>query len=313
MSGTIPPLAPGEAAFYTAQSTASDPGALAPLYRELPADPADPALPARLAGVVRGLLIHRLEGPLFGHAHPEDRLAQDAETRYTDDILRILADRSAAPLTAERPPADRFVGICRDFALLHVSMLRHAGVPARIRVGFADYFGPEGFHGDHVVTEYWDAEHGWRLADPQLGGPWAGGKHLHGAPFDPMDVPRDRFLTAGAAWRRCRSGTDDPETYGLQDPPFTGLWFLTGSNLLDLAALNGSEMLQWDVWGAGTAPGEEVAPEARALHDEVAAVTGGPVTDFGALRALYPDERLRVPATVTSLAPFLGTRQVELR
>ena len=53
-------LKPAESEFYTTQSVFSDPGALAHRYEVLPDDPRE------LARVVRGLMIHRLEGGLFG-------------------------------------------------------------------------------------------------------------------------------------------------------------------------------------------------------------------------------------------------------
>ncbi|WP_456781864.1 transglutaminase domain-containing protein [Bradyrhizobium sp. USDA 3315] len=37
---------------------------------------------------------------------------------------------------------------CRDFSLMLCSVLRHHGVPARIRCGFGRYFAPHPFH-DH--------------------------------------------------------------------------------------------------------------------------------------------------------------------
>ena len=113
--------------FYAEQSTFSDPGDLAHLYGDIPSDP------AQLARIARDVMIHRIEGDLFDHAHPTDRLHEDAESRYIDDILRIVVSRDDAPLTERRVPADRFVGTCRDFALLHVSFLRHHGIPARTR------------------------------------------------------------------------------------------------------------------------------------------------------------------------------------
>ncbi|WP_239067883.1 hypothetical protein [Actinomadura bangladeshensis] len=50
--------------------------------------------------------------------------------------------------------------------------------------------------------------HGWRLADAQLAS-----THITTAlavDFDPMDVPRDRFLVAGAALRLTASSAADP-------------------------------------------------------------------------------------------------------
>jgi hypothetical protein len=305
----MPParLEPDAAAFYTAQSSFSAPGALAWCYDELPTDPAE------LARVTRGLMIHRLEGDLFDYGIPRDRLHDDAETRYVDDILAVITARNNAPLTRRREPGDRFVGVCRDFALLYCSFLRHAGVPARLRSGFADYFGTTGFHGDHVVTEYWDGEHGWLLADPQLADPLI--TDAFAVDFDPMDVPRDRFLVAGAAWQIIRAGGADPKAFGipLPDRPLVGEWFVVGDVRLDLAALNKMETLLWDVWGAGAGNDEELTDTVRELYDQVAAMTGGDVPFKAARRMFTGNENLRTPKTVLSLAPFNGPRKVTLR
>ncbi|MFR0358940.1 transglutaminase-like domain-containing protein [Streptomyces sediminimaris] len=296
-------------AFYASQSTFSDPGELAPRYAGLPRDP------ARLARITRDLLIHRLEDGIFGHTHPVDRLHHDAETRYVDDIVRILVSRDDAPLGRRREPADRFVGTCRDFALLHCSFLRHVGVPARTRNGFADYFGSGGFHVDHVVTEYWDEERGWLLADAELADPFISG-HWE-VDFDPMDVPRDRFLVAGEAWRAIREEGADPETFGLHPPdqgPFWGEWFVSGNIRLDLAALNKVETLLWDVWGDTEGePGTPLPEPKRLFYDRVAPVVSGAVS-FEAVRKLFTeDDVLRTPETVTCYAPFDGPSRVTLR
>ncbi|MFE9252780.1 transglutaminase family protein [Streptomyces sp. NPDC007088] len=299
-------LSAAERDFYTAQSPFSDPGAAAAAYQGLPADP------GRLARLVRDLLIHRLEGPLFGLELAEERLREDAETRYLDEVLALVLERDGAALDVQRPPGDRFVGVCRDFALLLCSLLRHAGVPARTRCGFADYFHGGEFHADHVVTEYWDERRGWLLADAQLTDPALAARV--GADVDPLDVPRDRFLVAGAAWRAIRAGEADAGRFGLApEGPLRGTWFVAGEVRLDLAALNRSEMLQWDVWGTGADSDAELAEADRLLYDEVARVTGGRRPVFGALREVYADQRLRVPRTVLSLAPYAGVREVTLR
>ncbi|MDL4819724.1 transglutaminase-like domain-containing protein [Actinomadura opuntiae] len=297
-------LAPEVAAFYTRQSDFSSPGRMAGLYAELPADP------ARLAEITRGLMIHRVEGDLFRHRIAPDRLHGDAETRYLDDILAVIAGRDDAPLTSPRAPGDRFVGVCRDFALLHCSLLRHSGVPARLRTGFADYFTTDGFHMDHVVTEYWDDWHGWRLADAQLADP-----SLYGVDFDPMDVPRDRFLVAGAALDLIRSGDAAPASFGVPVPDrlLAGEWFVIGEVRIDLAALNKVETLLWDVWGAWASDDDALTDDVRALYDQVAHVTRDEV-DFDTARALFTGNRaLRTPRTVLSLAPFNGPANVVLR
>ncbi|WP_330265138.1 transglutaminase domain-containing protein [Streptomyces griseorubiginosus] len=295
--------------FYATQSVFSDPGHMAPLYDELPPDPAE------LARIVRDVMIHRVEGELFGHTHPTDRLHDDAESRYIDDVLRILAERSAAPLTVRREPGDRFVGVCRDFTLLHVSLLRHAGVPARLRSGFADYFGTDGFHCDHVVTEYWTEGRGWLLADAQLADP-AITAHWP-VDFDPMDVPRSRFLVAGEAWRAIREDGADETEFGLHRPevgPLFGERFVAGNVRLDLAALNKVETLLWDVWGADDGePGTPLPRGVRELYDRVAPVVSGEVS-FEAVRKVFAEEDgVRTPSVVTCYAPFNGTSPVTLR
>jgi hypothetical protein len=296
-------------AFYATQSTFSDPGELAGVYADLPHDPTE------LARISRDLLIHRGEGDLFGHTHPTDRLHNDAESRYVDGILRILVDRNPAPLTVRREPADRFVGICRDFTLLHCSFLRHVGIPARLRSGFADYFGTTGFHGDHVVTEYWDEKRGWLLADAQLTDPAVTANWP--VDFDPMDVPRDRFLVAGAAWQAIRENGADERTFGLHGPqegPFWGERFVAGNIRLDLAALNRVETLLWDVWGEDEGePGTPLPEQSRKFYDGVAPVISGEVTFEAARKLFTEDDTLRTPPTVTCYAPFNGRSLVNLR
>jgi hypothetical protein len=300
-------LDPDAAEFYSAQSAFSDPGEFAALYDGLPADP------AALAEVARGLIVHRFEGAPFKYDIPQDRMSNDAESRYIDDILRIVVERDSAPLVQPRAAEDRFVGICRDFTLLHCSLLRHAGIPARARSGFADYFGGDGFHVDHMVTEYWDAGRGWLLADAQLADPVV--VEPMEVDFDPMDVPRDRFLVAGAAWRAIREQGADPKRFGLPVPglDLIGAWFVAGNVRLDLAALNKSETLLWDIWGIGAPSDEELTEEIRRFYDGVAQVISGEVP-FAEARKLYTeDENLRTPKTVLSLAQFNGPQQVTLR
>jgi hypothetical protein len=86
-------LAAEVAEFYRAHSPASDPGRYARLYRVLPDEP------AQLARIVRGLIVHRREGGMFDIEIGEDRLRDDAETRYIDDILGLIVQRAAAALT----------------------------------------------------------------------------------------------------------------------------------------------------------------------------------------------------------------------
>lgn len=279
---------------YLKQTPYSDPGDLD--TGDLPRDP------GQLTTLVRGLIIHRLEGDRFGWEIPEQRLQEDAETRYTAGLLRLLRERSDTPLPHPRTPEQRFVGTCRDFALLLCSLLRATGTPARIRGGYATYF-VEGFHDDHWVTEYRLPDGSWRLIDPQVYG------GHYDVPFDPLDVPRDRFVVAGQAWQACRAGEADPATFGVWvADDLRGMWLVLNSVVLDLAALNGTEPLPWDGWGlAGLQRYDSLSEDDFALIDAVAAAR-----EPEDIRRLHKDPRLAVPREILSHTTYLGLRSVTL-
>lgn len=281
--------------FYVRQTPYSDPGSLD--VSMLPGDPGE------LAHVVRDVIIHQGEGERLGYAIPAQRLHGDAESRYVSEILRILRERGDTPLSDAREPEGRFVGTCRDFALLHVSLLRATGTPARVRGGFGTYF-VDGFHEDHWITEYRLPDGSWRLMDPQV---------LHPSydrlDFDPLDVPRDRFLVAGEAWRACRAGEADPETFGFwTDETLRGMWFVRGNLVLDLACRGGVETLPWDGWEplAGFGDASLSAADLSLLDAVAAAHTDEDV------RRLYAEPRLAPPREILSKSPSFGLRKVTL-
>ncbi|MCT9075522.1 transglutaminase-like domain-containing protein [Streptomyces fulvoviolaceus] len=280
--------------FYLKQTAYSDPGGLD--IGGLPRDPGE------LAGVVRDLIIHRGEGERFGHTIPEQRLHEDAESRYVTEMLRILRERRDAPLTEPRAPEERFVGTCRDFSLLHCSLLRATGTPARIRCGFGTYF-LDGWYEDHWVTEYRLPDGSWRLVDPQVLHP------SYTLDFDPLDVPRDRFVVAGDVWRACRAGRVDPLRCGFSPiDRLKGLWFVRANVGHDLAALHGVEVLPWDGWGPEILDDASLTDDDLVLIDAVAAAGSE-----DELRRLYGDPRLTVPDVITSYTTYRGVRQVTLR
>ena len=219
--------------------------------------------------------------------------------RFVDRLLEI----DERPLTIARPPEKRLVGRCHHFALLLTALLRANGVPARARCGFADYFNP-GYREDHWVCEYWNGEQDrWVFVDAQLDEVWRTRCKID---FDILDVPRDRFLCAGEAWFRCRSGAD-PTKFGIDHAGVRGLWFVAGDLIRDVAALNKAEMLPWDVWGAQPTPDDRLDDE-REFFDWLAELACEPDERFSELRETYlTDDRIRVPATVLNV--LLDQRQ----
>src|SRR5579859_7107237 len=174
---------------YARQSRYTDPGPYASLLDDLPTDVRE------LAAVVRNVVVHYRAS---GIAFTADRLAE-IDHRWLERLLATDQRRNAAPLAAPRAEADRVVGCCRDFTLLTVAALRHRGIPARSRVGFAGYFSPD-FHTDHVIAEYWNGER-WVFVDAEL-------DPTETLPFDPADLPREGatpdgtppFRTAAQVW-----------------------------------------------------------------------------------------------------------------
>lgn len=270
--------------FYAAPGAMTDLSALpADVFEGLPSDP------LALSRTVQGLLVHEFWAPAYGFDVPVSRL-DSFHTRSAKEMSEHILDLNAAPLAVERPVDQRMVGNCRYFSTLSCALLRRAGIPARARCGFADYFEP-GRYVDHWVTEYWDdTERRWVRTDTQLD---AVQRAAITPAFDTEDQPPGPFLPGGEAWQRCRRGDADPGTFGILD--MWGLWFVQANVVRDLGALNKVELLPWDVWGR-MAFREDPDPVTASLTDTVAhAVAGG---DLAAIRCAYENDDLRVPETV---------------
>ena len=284
-------MAPDILAFYAAPAAHTSPGRHASRLAQLPADPAG------LARVVQGLMIHEHVAEAFYGVRVADDRRGECHIRPVEQLLDALLAQDDRPLHLPRPPERRLVSVCRHFALLSVAVLRAHGVPARVRCGFGTYFNP-GYAEDHWVCEHWQAaERRWVLLDSQLDEVW---RSRIGLGFSELDVPRDRFLVAGDAWERCRRGAADPATFGIHvGGGLRGLWFVTGSLVRDLAALNKVEMLAWDVWGAQAQVNAVVDADRLLYFDRVAELSRAPDASFRALQELYQnDAGLRVPAQV---------------
>lgn len=275
--------------FYVSHSFLTDPGRHADQLEALPSDI------GALCRTVQGLLLHIFWSERYGVTLPEARQGE-VQLRYVAAQLDRLLELDPRPLAEARPPETRLVGNCRDFTVLLTALLRHQGVPARARCGFARYFLPD-HHEDHWVCEYWHSgEARWVLVDAQLDDLQ---RRVLSIPFDPLDVPRDQFLTGGRAWQGCRAGLADPATFGIAD--LKGLWFVRGDLVRDVAALNRVELLPWDGWGLADARDEDLSADDLALLDEVAELTAGDVPAFDQVRALYQNNAgLRVPAVIRS-------------
>jgi hypothetical protein len=249
-----------------------------------------------LAATVQQLFIYDVVAKEFyGFDVPRQR-TDEIHLRSTEALLDRIIQLDDSPLVRPRSVDKRTIGRCHHFALMTVAVLRAHGIAARARCGFGAYFNPPQFE-DHWVCEYWDPdERRWVLADTQIDAVWI---EKLGIRYDVLDVPRDQFLTAADAWNKCRIGKLDPEKFGISFVQLHGLWFVAGSLVRDLAAVNKVEMLPWDSWGVQPKPEAELDNSQLRLFDEIAAITGNVDTSFDAVREKYAkDDRFRVSQRV---------------
>lgn len=274
--------------FFSQQRSISDPGSYANLFENLPASISD------LVKLVQGVTIHVFWTERYGFKPAPERMA-DLQLRTMERRLARTLELDPRPLTEARPVEKKLLGNCRDHSLLLVSMLRHQGIPARARCGFAAYFMPDHFE-DHWVVEYWNVEQSrWILVDPQLDELQRDALKI---PFDTLDVPRDQFIVGGKAWQMCRSGEEDPDKFGIFD--LKGLGFVRADFVRDVASLNKMELLPWDCWGVILNESLD-NPEDLAVLDEVASLTAEDVPNFADVRARYEtDPRFHVNGTIMS-------------
>jgi hypothetical protein len=229
-----------------------------------------------LNSVVQGVLIHTDWLTEYGLDGTRYAAASRATLSVVDRLNAVLQTDSQS-LKIARQPEKRQIGTCRDFALMLCSLLRSKGIPARVRCGFAAYFG-SGWE-DHWVCEYWhEQSRRWLLSDAQIDKVQ---KEKCRIEFDPRDVPRNAFMTAGEAWLGSRSGTFDPNQFG--QGQVTGRWFIKINVVRDHYVLNGRETSEWDTWRTAQLADRVVCEDEAALLDDLAARPEQP------LATLVPD------------------------
>ena len=274
--------------YFKQQGRMSDPGSQMSLFNDLPA-----SIP-ELVKLVQGVTIHVFWTERYGFKAPPERMAE-LQLRSMEKRLARTLELDPRPLTEPRVIEKKLLGNCRDHSLLLVAMLRHQGVPARARCGFGAYFMPDHFE-DHWVVEYWNqAQSRWIFVDAQLDELQCDVLKIN---FDVLDVPRDQFIVGGKAWQMCRSGEQDPDKFGIFD--MSGLGFVRGNLVRDVASLNKMELLPWDCWGVILTEALDNPADLAAL-DEAASLSAVDVPDFETLRRLYEsDSRLHVTGSLLS-------------
>lgn len=261
--------------FYAVQGQISDPG---PFAADL--DPLASDLPS-LVRQVQGLMLHVHWSKNYGLTLNRIR-KEEQHIRTTRDRLKKMFELYDAPLTEERPVSKRTVGTCRDFALLLTSILRHRGIPARARVGFATYFTEHRFE-DHWLCEYWQpGDCRWVMVDSQLDEIQ---QQALAIDFDPLDLPPGKFITGGQAWNWVLNKQADPYLFGVFN--LSGFNFVKGNMIRDFLALNKIEILPWDNFGLIAEKFHEMKPIEKRIIYKLTKVSTGEDQDFVLLRATY--------------------------
>jgi GNAT superfamily N-acetyltransferase len=182
--------------FYRQFGPNTDPGEYVDLYDGLPESLAD------LCALIKCQFIHPGSLGKFRKELPPGAQSEDAKFISVRQTLAGLKDRNRAGLVMARPPRQRLLVSCRNHALLLASIMKHRGVPARVRVGFAEYVSDrKGKYVDHWICEVWhEGEQRWMFVDPDT---------------QMVDFPREQFKLAGDVWLAARRGFTDPKLYGV--------------------------------------------------------------------------------------------------
>ncbi len=290
--------------FYCSHSKVTHPGQYTYLFNGLP-DDVD-----TLCDIVQHLVMHYADEDILQYKIPHHRY-HDMDARYVEEILRRLMLYDAHPLTEARAPDKRLIGVCRDTSILLCAMLRHKNIPARLRIGFANYFLPA-FNIDAVCVEYWDKKSNkWRLVDSRTNKTHIDKYKLH-IDFDLHDLPPDKFIPAELAWALCRSGTVQPNRFGSRT--YRGAWYVRNRLLQEIALINKKEMLIWDMWGAMLKQknGKPYIPDEQYIFlDDLSQYLQENARKLSKLTDYYQAQTLlHVPTRVAVYNPFLKKRMV---
>jgi len=280
--------------FYTSQSIYSDPGRHLGLLSRVGDGPPE------IARWINSLMQHP-RGPEAKERAFHQEQVRDLQLRSVEEHLSRALQRGLLDSRHDQPKVG---GLCRDFALIAVTKFRASNIPARLRVGFADYLAP-GYWEDHWLCEWHDGQK-WRRLDVEFA-------PVQGIYFDAFDVPSERFITASEAWSRVRNEPEIASTFGVSSLDLAGVWFIAGSVFREIAALRKLELKPWDYWGLVEdllrAP-SAWQPQSRKKLDQLVSLLEK--TDLESTHEPSELELFELPDSVTSF-PLGKAIQVPLR
>lgn len=295
--------------YYRQQSAYSTAGALASVCNDLPDD-----IPS-LCDVLHGSIIHMfwIGENTYGITHKQlkasgRKICVEFSYSSAEERLQNIMDLEDKPLSEPREPRLRSVGCCRDYALMLASILRHKGIPARVRTGVSLYFvTPEGpLFEDHYITEHWNAaESRWQLTDPQIDEVQ---RPAIAKGLNTNDLPEDVFLTGWQLVEGLRAG-NVPKSVGFP-PVNAGLTYGRNKLFADFVGITGHELPVHAWWGIGN-PKSVKAGDDKLIDRMIELLQGIDANDPAALEEALQlattHERLKMPegyTIKTYKAPF---------
>lgn len=264
--------------FYSTQSAITDPSNYRQLFDRLPND-----IPS-ICRVVQGLFIHMFLTESYGVKLSDER-REELNLRCISRQIERMLKFDNSDLSIARVPKNKLFGCCRDFAAFTAAILRHKGIPARVRYGYADYLPPVNHYEAHVVCQYWNAdEMRWMTVDAQIDDLQ---RKLFNITFNTQNIQKGKFLSGGRAWQMCRKEKADSAKFGIST--FFGLGNIRYSLILDLLGLNKIELVPGDSWNLMPKDAKEgfSTEEEATFFDRLAAVTEGDEPDFLEVTSLY--------------------------
>ena len=237
-----------------------------------------------LCAIVQGLLIHDASA-LSLYGQPPAGFQIDRTTKPVLERIEMATAGHNPPLSTPRPPFERQVGTCRDYAAMLCALARVAGLGARVRCGFAAYLGTNPYE-DHWVTEHGDEDRSdWAVADAQLDP-----EHREelGIRFAITTVPRARFMTADEAWRQWRKGGVSARQFG--HGTHSGERLLLVNLIRDALATSDILVSPWDRWRELGDVSEPLDPVVLDLGDRIAS---GDLAAIDPIGRLPPFDHLR--------------------
>ena len=206
-------------------STYTDPGDLAYLYADLPKSLNN------LCRLIKKQLIHPFDAAKFAPKIPKGREFEDQDFPTVSRMLDALIKRDKRGLIDARQPENRLVVACVHHSMLLASILRHRGIPVRIRFGFAKYIGNNrATRVSHVICEVWDQEHSkWMLVDPDR---------------QKVDFSRNEFEFAYETWMLIRTNNPGNIRYVSRDGNTDR--FTVHLLIHDLSYIIGDEQSYWE-------------------------------------------------------------------